>query len=156
MNLWLIGRGWFCLRYLCIMLYVKLLWCSGLPWVYGWLEEGWGQSIMKLIWCGGLPRIYGWFEGGSSARRSAKFGVVVFKASLLKRGGSICHRSMLHHYTSPAKQPYIHATPLHPISLSKYLCIMLYVKLMWCSGLPCIYGWLEEGVGSVCHENDSV
>ena len=39
--------------------------------------------------------------GGSSASRSAKFGVVVFKASLLG-GGSICHRSMLHHYTSPA------------------------------------------------------
>ena len=36
-----------------------------------------------------------------SASRSAKFGVVVCKASMLV-WGSICHRSMLHHYTSPA------------------------------------------------------
>ena len=36
----------------------------------------------------------------------------------------------------------------------RYLCIMLYVKLMWCSGLPWICGQLEEGgVGPVCHEN---
>ena len=33
------------------------------------------------------------------------------------------------------------------------LCIMLYVKCMWCSSLPSIYGQLEEGAGSVCHEN---
>ena len=35
------------------------------------------------------------------------------------------------------------------MSLPKYLCIMLYVKLMLCSGLPCIYGQLEEGGQSV-------
>ena len=54
-----------------------------------------------------------------SASRSAKFGVVVFKASLLESGGQsvidpcytitpplpINHRSMLHHYPSPASQP---------------------------------------------------
>ena len=39
---------------------------------------------------------------------------------------------------------------------TRYLCIMLYVKLMRCSGLPWIYGRLEEGWGSVCHENYSV
>ena len=27
-----------------------------------------------------------------------------------------------------------------------YMCIVLYVKLMWCSGFLLIYGWLEEGV----------
>ena len=27
------------------------------------------------------------------------------------------------------------------------------MKLIWCSGLPWICGQLEEGVGSVCHEN---
>ena len=26
------------------------------------------------------------------------------------------------------------------------MCIVLYVKLMWCSGMPHIYGELEEGV----------
>ena len=55
--------------------------------------------------------------GGSSASRSAKFGVVVFKASLLEGVNlssmlhhytfpmPIDHRSMLHCYTSPANQP---------------------------------------------------
>ena len=32
-----------------------------------------------------------------------------------------------------------------------YMCILLYVKLMQCSGVAQIYGRLEEGVGSVCH-----
>ena len=25
------------------------------------------------------------------------------------------------------------------------MCILLYVKLIWCSGIPYIYGQLEEG-----------
>ena len=32
-----------------------------------------------------------------------------------------------------------------------YMCILLYVKLIWCSGFPEIYAQLEEEVGSVCH-----
>ena len=32
-----------------------------------------------------------------------------------------------------------------------YMCILLYVKLIWCSGSPEICAQLEEGVGSVCH-----
>ena len=30
-------------------------------------------------------------------------------------------------------------------------CILLYVKLIWCSGFPEIYAKLEEGVVSVYH-----
>ena len=36
------------------------------------------------------------------------------------------------------------------VCLHWYLCILLYVKLSQCRGLPEIYGQLEEGVGSVC------
>ena len=71
--------------------------------------------------------------GSTSASRSVKFGVVVFKASLLK--GSIHHRSMLLHYTSPL--PIDHRSMLHhytPYICPRYLGMMLYVKLMWCSG----------------------
>ena len=32
-----------------------------------------------------------------------------------------------------------------------YMCILLHVKLIWCSGVAYIYGQLKEGVGSVCH-----
>ena len=72
-------------------------------------KEGWGQPAMgicalcyiymKLIWCNGFPEIYAsrsakfgvvvfkasmlYYPGGRSASRSSKFGVVVFKASML-------------------------------------------------------------------------
>ena len=65
------------------MLYMKL-WCNGFPEISGQLEEGHGVNLpqvmcivlyMKLIWCNSFPEIY--------ASRSARFGVVVFKASML-------------------------------------------------------------------------
>ena len=34
----------------------------------------------------------------------------------------------------------------------RYMCILLSVKLLWCSGFPEIDAQLEEEVGSVCHE----
>ena len=40
-------------------------------------RRGWGQSVIKLIQCSGLPWIYGQLEG---VVQPAKFGVVVFKA----------------------------------------------------------------------------
>ena len=36
------------------------------------------------------------------------------------------------------------------------MCILLYIKLIWCSGFPEIYAQLEEGVGSVCHDDFSI
>ena len=30
------------------------------------------------------------------------------------------------------------------------MCILLYVKLMWCSGIPYIYGNLEEEGLGIC------
>ena len=32
-----------------------------------------------------------------------------------------------------------------------YMCILLYMKVVWCSGVAEIYGQLDEGMGSVCH-----
>ena len=29
-----------CPRYMCILLYIKLIQCSGIPYIYGHLEEG--------------------------------------------------------------------------------------------------------------------
>ena len=51
-----------------MMFYVKVIWCSGLPWIYAQLEEGVGQSVMKPIQCSGLTWIYGQLEeeGGVS------------------------------------------------------------------------------------------
>ena len=39
--------------------------CSGLPWIYGRLEEGsGGQSVTKITQCIGLTWIYGQLEEG--------------------------------------------------------------------------------------------
>ena len=82
---------------MCILLYVKLLWCSGIPYIYGQLEGGtcaWGICAFCY-----LLNI---------------FGVVTFNRSMVnwRRG----------HW---------------------YMCILLYVKLLWCSSIPYIYGQLE-------------
>ena len=74
------------------MLYVKLIQCSGLPYIHGQLEEGAGQSVMKLIWCSGLPEIYARL-GVSLPKVSVHyaicetFGVVVFHGLWLVGGG---------------------------------------------------------------------
>ena len=96
-----------CHGYMCILLYVKLIWCSGFPEIYAWLEDGaWGQSAMGIC---------------AFFFMSNFCSVVVFQRSMLdwRRGmGSFCHG---------------------------YMCILLYVKLIWCSGFPEIYAWMEEG-----------
>ena len=69
---------------------------------------GGGQSVIGLC---ALFYIY------RSAIRCAKFGVAVFKASMLDCWGvSICHGCM---------------------------CIVLYMKLIWCNGFAEIYAQLE-------------
>ena len=37
--------GSVCHGYMCILLYVKLIWCSGVAEIYGQLEEGDGVSL---------------------------------------------------------------------------------------------------------------
>ena len=116
---WRRGWGSICHGYMCILLYMKLFGVmvfhgSMVNWRSGWVQltidpcytitpHKSAQAICALCymwnWCGVVV-----FHGstvnwrGSAASRSAKFGPVVFKASLLKWGGQ-CHRSMLHHYT---------------------------------------------------------
>ena len=77
---------------MCILLYVKLLWCSGIPYIYGQLQGGTSAlSICALCY---MLHI---------------FSVVVFHTSMVNWRGYIC---------------------------PQYMCILLYVKLIWCSGIP--------------------
>ena len=83
--------------YICILLYVKLLWCSGFPEISTPLRGYvclWYMCILlyvKLIWCSGFPEIYALLEeGGPSAfgicafcYMQNLFGVVVFQRSML-------------------------------------------------------------------------
>ena len=51
---------------MCILLYVKLIWCSGISEIYGHLEEGGGQNLVGVVvfhisminWRAGLLRVY--------------------------------------------------------------------------------------------------
>ena len=81
---------------------MKLIWCSGLTWIYGHLEEGWGQSVMKIMQCNGLPGIHAQLTWGVHQPKqvlSAKceliyvscFGVVVLHESMdnWRRGAGV-------------------------------------------------------------------
>ena len=73
---------------MCIVLYVKLIWCNGLACSYG---QFWGVHLplvymhivlcVKLMGCNGFAEIY-----ARSAMRCAKCGVAVLKASMLDWG----------------------------------------------------------------------
>ena len=84
-----------------MLLYVKLIHCSGFPEIYAWLEEGVGSVChgymcmllyVKLIWCSGFPEIYALLGGMSAFSICAFFymwnlcGVVVFQTSMLNWG----------------------------------------------------------------------
>ena len=120
---------------MCILLYVKLIWCSGVAWIHDWLMGAicFGYMCivlyMKLIWCHGFLDIYAqleeWGWGQSAMGICALcyiwklFGVMVFHRSMLncrREVGSICNR---------------------------YMCILLYVKCIWCSGVAWIYDHLR-------------
>ena len=119
---------------MCILLYVKLILCSGIPYIYDQME---GSYIcpeymcillyVKLIWCSAIPYIYGQLEGSTSA-----LSICAFCYMLNLFGVGVFHRSMIdwRGYKCP-----------------RYMCILLYVKLIWFIGIPYIYGQLEEGGG---------
>ena len=41
--------GSVCHGYMCILLYMKCIWCSGVALIYGQLEEGAGQSAIGIF-----------------------------------------------------------------------------------------------------------
>ena len=80
---WRKGVGSICHGYMCILLYMKLIWCNGFPEIYGQLEEGGMGSV-----CTGICAFFYMWN---------IVGVVVFHRSLVnwRRGwGSICHGYM--------------------------------------------------------------
>ena len=101
------------LVYMCIVLYVKLIWYNGLACTYDQLRGViclWYICVLSYVsnLCGLMifSEIY-----VRSAMRCAKCGVAVLQASMLN-GGLICHG---------------------------YMCIVLYKKLIWCNGFAETY-----------------
>ena len=120
------------------------VWCSGIQGIYAPLGDG-GQSALGIytLFC-----IY----------RSAKFGVAVFKVSVLDWGINlpwvymhcaiyiwnlfgvmVLQRSMLN--WRKGVESICHG----------YICIVLYMLLILCNGFPDVCVQLEEGVESICH-----
>ena len=156
--------GSICQWYMCILLYMKLIWCSCFPEIYGKLEEG-GLGICAFFYMWKLFSVevlhkcmVNWRRGFGICAFCYMWnlnGVVVFHKSMVKLEGqmyalSICalcymwnlfrvvvfHRSM----ANWRRGGYI---------CLRYMCIFQYVTLIWCSGVPEIYGQLEEG-GMCC------
>ena len=150
---------------MCILLYVKLFWCSGIPYISGQLEVGpsalsicafcymwklfgvlvfhrfmvnwrrgpWYMCILlsvKLFWCSGIWYISGQLEVGPSA-----LSICAFCYMLNVFGVVVFHRFMVNWRRGPW-----------------YMCILLSVKLFWCSSIPYISGQLEVGPSalSIC------
>ena len=66
--------------YMCIVLYMKCIWCNGFPEISAPLEEGSGQTpigicalcsiYLKLMWCKGFTKIYA--QGSHQSGKSGK------------------------------------------------------------------------------------
>ena len=155
-HLWSIGGGgpWVYLHSAICETYS----CSGIPQLYGQLEEGvLGRCAFcyMLNLCGVVIFLTSMVDQGSTSALSIcafcymlnLFVVVVFHRSMVnwRRGGlgicAFCYMLNLcgvvvFHTSMVDWRGYI---------CPEYMCILLYVKLIWCSGIPQIYGQLEEG-----------
>ena len=111
---------------MCILLYVKLIWSSGVAQISGRLEED--GLYVKLMQGSGIPQIYGQLEGVHLPQ--------VYVHSV------ICETYSVQWYS----------IDLWPIGGGRhwYICILLCVKLICCSGIPQIYGQLGVGVCLPC------
>ena len=134
-------RRYICHKQICILLYVKLIWCSGIPQIYGQLEEvgPWYMCILlyvKLIWCSGIPQIYGQLE----------------------EEGVHLPQVYVHSAISETYLVWWYSIDLWSIGVGGgpwYMCILVYVQLTWCSGIPWIYGGLggtsAQGICALCY-----
>ena len=172
MDLWSICRGSICHGYMCILLYMKCIGCNGFAWIYGQLAGGpsamgtcafcyilnllgvmvlqgsmvnWGsicQGYMwillyvKLLGCNSFAYMHAWLEEGWAQSAMGicafcymwnLFSLMVLQRHMLdwRRGFMVLHRCLINWRG----------------------CMLLYMKLIWCSGFPEIYAQLEEGVG---------
>ena len=135
---------------MCILLYVKLTWCSGIPQMCGQLE---GVCLTLVYVHSAICETYMvlwysldlWLIGGISALGRCAFcfmfnlfGVVVFHRSMIswRRGALLCVHSAI--CATYVVQWYSIDLWLigRGLVCCWYMCILLYVNLTWCSGIP--------------------
>ena len=106
---------------------------------------------VKLLWCGNIPYISGQLEGGRSALSICAFcymlnifGLVGFHRSMVH-----CRGALSYIHSAICETYLVQWYSLHLWSIGwgyicpKYICILLSVKLIWCSSIPYIYGQLD-------------
>ena len=137
-NLWSIGGWSFCQGYMCIILYMKLIGCNTFAWIYGQLRgpSAMGMCAFCYVWligCNSVAWTYGQF------------------------GGSICHSVYLQSAINEMYWVYWCSMNLWSIGgwsfCQRYMCILLYVKLLGFNSVAWIYaqfGGLGPSVMGVC------
>ena len=133
---------------MCILLYVKLMWCSSIPYIYGQLRGAlvYMHSAICETFVVKWYTIHLWSIGGGKSAWSIcafsymwnLFDVVVYHTSMINwRGGfgiyALCYMwnfcGVAVYHTSMVNWRGRYICP-------KYMCILLYLKVMQCSGIP--------------------
>ena len=118
-----------CTGYMCTLVQVKFIWYSGITQIYGQFEGVYIYTqhmcillYVKLIQCSCSPCIYCHLE----------------EVALVYVHFVLCETYMVQWY-------FIDLWSIGGYICNGYMCILLYVKLIWCSVITQIYGQLEEG-----------
>ena len=128
-------RGQMYPQYMCILLYVTLMWCNSIPQIYFQFEWRYMYPhymcillYVTLIWCNGISEIYCQLEWVGRCILS----ICAFCDMCILFGVTLFHRCSVN--WSLGGQMY-----------AQYMCIMLYVKFIWCNAIPYICFQLESG-----------
>ena len=146
--------------YMCILLYVKLILCISIPGIYCQLEGPWYMCILlsvKVIWCSGIPYMYGWLEGDICpidmcillyVKLISCSGITDIYGELEMGGLGTCAFCYLWNFLGVAVL-YTSVVNWRGYICPQYMCIVLYVVCIQCSGIPYIYGQLEWGTSTL-------
>ena len=140
LHLWSIGWGYICPKYICILLYVKLIRCSSYS-IYLWSKAVVGTYALSICALCYMLNV---------------FSVLVFHTSMVSwRKGTLVYVHSAICETYLVQQYSIHLWSIAVVGYScpKYMCILLYVKHIQCSGIPWIYGQLE---GALVYVHSSI
>ena len=117
---------------MCILLYLKLIWCSGISQIYGQLEKGALVYVHSSICETYLVQWYYidlWSIGGGEPWYMC---ILLYLKLIWCSGITQIYGQLEGGYICPG-----------------YMCILLYVKLIQCSGIPQMYGLLEGATSAL-------
>ena len=155
----MIGGVSICHGYMCILLYTQPIWCYSIPNIYAQLK---GVSIchgyicmllyMKPIWCNGIPENLCSIEGESICHGyicillyMQTYLLLQYSRYLCSIGGGVNLPCIYVHaalYESLCGVMVFQRSMINWMGVSichGYMCMLLYMKPIWCNGIPEIY-----------------